>query len=65
MQAIISYPQKKEEIQALKAFLKALKIKFEYNEVPYNPEFLAKIAESEEDYKAGRTRKVTLDEIWK
>lgn len=66
MQAIISYPQKKEEMQAIKAVLKVLKVRFEDKELsPYNPEFVAKIRESEEDLKAGRTRKITLDEIWK
>lgn len=46
MQAIITYPEKKEEIQALKAFLKALKIKFEYKET-VNDDFAQKIEESQ------------------
>jgi hypothetical protein len=44
MHAIISYPEKKEDIDALKAFLKALKIKFEDREVSnYDNEFISKI----------------------
>ena len=31
----------------------------------YSPEFNAKMAEGEEDIKAGRTVKVTLDDLWK
>lgn len=49
MHAIISYPEKKEDINALKAFLKALKIKFEDREVSnYDNEFISKIQNREE-----------------
>lgn len=51
MQAIITYPEKKEDIQALKAFLKALKIKFK--EETYNPEFVEKINRANNNYKKG------------
>ncbi|EOZ92862.1 hypothetical protein A33Q_3953 [Indibacter alkaliphilus LW1] len=38
----------------MKAFAKALKIKFEVaKESPYNPEFIAKIQESKEQHKKG------------
>lgn len=46
----------KSQIDALKAFLKALKIKFEIekkDEVSYDPEFVAKVKESREQYKNG------------
>ncbi len=32
---------------------------------PYDPDFTAKIKQGDEDIKAGRTTKVTLDDIWK
>lgn len=31
----------------------------------YDPEFLAKIKQGEEEIEAGRTTKITLDDIWK
>lgn len=32
---------------------------------PYDPDFIAKIKQGDEDIESGRTTKVTLDEIWK
>ncbi len=32
---------------------------------PYDPEFVAKIKQGDEDIEAGRTTKITLDDIWK
>jgi hypothetical protein len=63
METILVYPKNPEKLEALKAFLKALKIDFEKS--PYNPDFVAKIKRSDEDIKAGRTSKISLDEIWK
>jgi hypothetical protein len=53
------------QIDAVKAFFKALKIKFELDEKPYNPEFVAKIKKSDAEAKAGKLRKVKVDELWK
>jgi len=63
METILVYPKNHGKLEALKAFLKALKIDFEKS--PYNPDFVAKIKRSDEDIKAGRTFKISLDEIWK
>jgi hypothetical protein len=57
MQTIIAFPENKEHLSALKAFLKALKIKFEDKEINYSPEFMAKIERGEEDIKNGNTKK--------
>lgn len=55
-----------KKMKALKSILKALDISFEIKkEESYDAAFVAKIKESEEDVKAGRSRKITLDEIWK
>ncbi len=55
-----------KKMKALKSILKALDISFEIKkEESYDAAFVAKIQESEEDVKAGRVRKITLDEIWK
>ncbi len=58
------------QIEALKAFMKALKIKFELSEESnlYNPEFVKKIQQGDEDLKNGKGRTVTLEELdslWK
>lgn len=69
---IIAYTTDAAHIEALKAFLKALKIKFELtkekDEVRYNPEFVAKIKKSKQDYIEGKGRTVTIEELnalWK
>ena len=50
----IIHPETTEQENALKAFMKALKIKFEVSkEKPYDPDFVAKIKESKEQYKKG------------
>ncbi|SHM97588.1 hypothetical protein SAMN04488057_10513 [Cyclobacterium lianum] len=50
----IIYTETKEQENALKAFAKALKMKFEVTkEKPIDPEFLANIEESREQYKKG------------
>jgi hypothetical protein len=66
---IIAHPSNDEQANTLKAFMKAMKIKFEVsNHKPYNPEFVAKILQGDEDKKAGKGRTVTMEELnnlWK
>lgn len=64
------HTENKEQVNALKAFMKALKIKFEVGkeEVPYNSEFVAKITESRNEIKAGKGISMTvkdIDNLWK
>jgi regulator of RNase E activity RraB len=56
-----------EQENLLKAFVKAFKLKYEIlkKEKPYNPEFVAKIKESQQQAKDGKTVKIALDDIWK
>lgn len=59
-----------EQTNALIAFVKALKIKFEVSsiETPYNPEFVSKIEKSRKDYKDGKGTVMTMNELndlWK
>jgi hypothetical protein len=66
----IAHPTNAEQINVLKAVVKAFKIKFEVTatEEPYKPEFVAKIEKSQQDYKDGKGTAVTLDELnnlWK
>lgn len=65
METLIVRPDNNEKLIALKAVLKAMKIDFEKKESSYNPEFVAKIQQGDEDIKAGRTKKISLDDIWK
>ena len=58
------------QIEAIKAFMKALKIKFELSkeQSPYNPEFVEKIQQGDDDLKEGKGRKITIEELdglWK
>jgi hypothetical protein len=62
METLIVHPQNKEQLNALKAFMKALKISFEA-EKPYDPEFVAKIQESRKQVKRGETRVVNIDDL--
>ncbi len=66
----IAHPANNEQLNALKAILKALKIKFEVKkaEEPYNTVFEEKIIKSRKDYNAGKGKTVTLDQLndlWK
>ena len=63
---VIIHPETTEQEDALKAFAKALKIKFEVaKEKPYNSDFVNKIQESRQQAKEGKTVKLGLDDIWK
>ena len=54
-QAIIVHPANEQELNVIKAFFKALKIKFEVSEeVPYNPEFVEKVIQGKKDIEEGR-----------
>lgn len=65
METLIVHPENKEQLTALKAFMKALKISFEEKKSPYDPEFVAMIKQGDEDLKAGKGKKVDIDDLWK
>ncbi len=70
MQTIITaYTEDASQIEAVKAFMKALKIKFEITkEKPYNPEFVSMVLEAEREIIVGKGLKVTsegFDDLWK
>ena len=54
-----------EQADALKAFIKALKIKFEIatNDNLYNPEFVAKIKKSKQDFEQGDYTRVAKKDL--
>ena len=65
MPTIIVHPDSKEKLTIVKAFLKAHKISFVEEKAPYKSEFVTKILQGDEEIKAGRTKKITLDDICK
>ena len=63
---IKAFTEDTSQIEAIKAFMKALKIKFVVsNETTYNTEFVKKIEDSRQQAKDCKTVKIALDEIWK
>ncbi|MGQ1947255.1 DUF2683 family protein [Geofilum sp. OHC36d9] len=65
-QDIIVHPSNAHEMNVIKAFFEALKIKFEVaKDSPYDPEFVDKIKKSRKQAAEGKTVKIDLDDIWK
>ena len=63
METLIVHPNNKEQLNALKAFMKAFKISFEEEKAGYDPEFVAKIQESRKQVRNGETRVVNIDAL--
>ncbi|WP_041627434.1 DUF2683 family protein [Owenweeksia hongkongensis] len=60
----IIHPETKEQENALKAFIKALKMKFEISErKTYDSEFVAKVEEIRNQAYEGKTTKVDKDDL--
>lgn len=64
METLIVLPKDKEQLTALKAIMKALKVDFKTEKITYSPVFTAKMKQSEEDIEAGRTTKIEPADIW-
>ncbi len=67
---ITAHTANNTQILAIKAFIKALKIKFEVEkkakeetESPYNPEFVKKILQADKDIAEGKGTKMSVDEF--
>jgi hypothetical protein len=63
---LIAQPSSNSKLDALKAVMKALDIKYEVS--PYDPKFVDMILQGDKDRKAGKGKKVTkeeLDALWK
>ncbi len=65
MEAITIHPKDREQFIVIEAFLNALKIPFEKvkEKSPYNPEFVKRILQGDEDRKEGKGRKFTIEEL--
>lgn len=64
---ITAHTEDASQIEAIKAVIKAFKIKFSISKTTstYDPDFVAKIEESRKQALDGKTVKINLDEIWK
>lgn len=61
---LIAQPQTTEQMEALRAFMEALKIKFEVkNESTYDLEFVQKIEESREQVSKKQVRTITKEDL--
>ena len=60
---ITAFPQDNSQIEAIKAFMKSLKIKFEIAEKPYNSQFVNKIRKSEKEIQQGKTVAVKKEDF--
>ncbi len=65
---ITAYTEDATQIEAIKAVIKAFKIKYKITtaqeaESPYDPEFVAMIKQGEKDLKNGKGIKMTLEEL--
>jgi hypothetical protein len=65
METLVARPANKEQLNALKAFMKALKVDFKVEKSPYNPEFVAKIEKSKQEIKDGKGVVISIDDLWK
>ncbi|KHJ36990.1 hypothetical protein PBAC_28350 [Pedobacter glucosidilyticus] len=66
METLIVHPENKEQLAAIKAFMKALKINFEKksNESPYHQDFVQKIMEGRKDIDNGKGIKINPSDLW-
>ena len=65
METMIMHPKNKEQLSALKAIAKALKVDFETTVSPYDPVFVKKILDGREDVKNGKGITVAVEDLWK
>ncbi|MFN3639752.1 MAG: DUF2683 family protein [Flavobacterium sp.] len=62
-QTFIIHTETPEQETALKAFVKALKMKFEVTNKPYNPEFISKIEKSKKQAQEGNVTRVDKENL--
>jgi hypothetical protein len=63
---IKAYTADTSQVDAIKAFMKALKIKFEVlknTESPYEIDFVKKIKQGDEDLKNGKGKKMNIQQL--
>jgi hypothetical protein len=70
METLVAHPQNEAQEKALRAIMEALQVPFETepilnNEGPYDPEFVAKIKRSDENFKNGKYEAIKIENLWK
>lgn len=61
---ITIHPEDASQVEAIKAFMKALKIKFEVNKDPhYNAEFIKKIEKSKQEFEEGKSTRIKKEDL--
>lgn len=61
---IIAHPKTTEQINALKAFMQALKIRFDVSDEDiYDPEFVEKVLESRKQAREGKVTRVESENL--
>lgn len=65
METLIVQPKTKEQLTALKAFIKAMKIDFKSEKNPYDPAFVEKINQGRKDIAEGKGVKIPISDLWK
>jgi len=63
METLIVQPKTQEQLTALKAFIKAMKIDFKKS--PYSAEFVDKIVQGRKDIENGKGVKIAIEDLWK
>jgi len=61
METLIMHPENKQQLLALKAIAKALKISVETQKSPYDPDFVAMVKGAE---KRGNYKTIDPDDVW-
>ena len=65
METLIVQPKTKEQLTALKAFIKAMKINFRSEKDSYEPAFTEKILQGRDAIKKGNGIKIAVQDLWK
>ena len=67
MDTILIRPKNKTQLEAIKAFAKALKMDFETtcSESPYDPDLVKKILKGRKDVKNDKGVKIAMEDLWK
>jgi len=61
METLIMHPENKQQLLALKAIAKALKINVETQKSPYDPDFVAMVKSAE---KRGNYKNIDPNDVW-
>jgi hypothetical protein len=68
METILVHPENQEQLEVIKAFFKALKIKFESKkeeESNYDPEFVKMLLQGKKEIEEGGGVEIAIEDLWK